>query len=193
MTSTPDLPNLLDKATLSTGYLQALLDKSGPYPWKCIAGANSHFFEGTLIADDCGALALVHGTTWPTDRDEPWFEDGFTPSNTASLMTLAPDLAAEVIRLRAENARLREATRRDTIADAVRACQVYAEWCQNWGRHDNLLAAMDAASEIAEMLPRLPEIRHIEDDEEAAKAIYSIDPKWIAEQAKARAALKGEM
>jgi hypothetical protein len=133
--------------------------------------------------------------------------------------SLVSDLAAEVIRLQddfnialadakdshkmwtdckekladaeAENKRLREIIRRDTLADAVRACEVYGEWCQNCGRNSNLLAAVQAANEIAEMLPRLPEIRHIEDDEEAAKAIYSIDPKWISKQAKSRAALKG--
>jgi hypothetical protein len=72
-------------------------------PWQCIAGANSHVFDGTIVDSSYSGIAFVHATRW----DDP--ELGVTPSPSAELIAMAPDLAARLLELEAENARLRGA------------------------------------------------------------------------------------
>jgi hypothetical protein len=64
-------------------------------PWQCIAGANSHVFDGTIVDSSYSGIAFVHATRW----DDP--ELGVTPSPSAELIAMAPDLAARVLELEA--------------------------------------------------------------------------------------------
>lgn len=60
--------------------------------------------------------------------------------------------------------------RQQVIADAQRALRLYPEWCDAWGKTQNLNVATQGALECARMLEVLPTSLPA-DDEEAARLI----------------------
>lgn len=64
-----------------------------PGPWRVLPGANSHLFEGRLMAGDT-CIAFVDAERVGDD----WDEANAVPSANAHLMTAGPDLLAAAIK-----------------------------------------------------------------------------------------------
>lgn len=136
---------------MDTDKLAELLAKATPGPWRVSTVGLMNNGARAVSADDCRIGEIDCHAEYK--RGQGWLAECDVREANAALIALAPDLAAEVLRLRAENAALRErvgAARGHIshclhVTDAMPVRHFTMEQCAGFGAARAWLAGKDGA------------------------------------------------